>query len=66
MTRKRSSPALGIVKEHTVEALDGSTLEVVTPTLCLRGGRSVARHVRERLAEEDVEVVGLSSALAAA
>lgn len=58
--------ALGIVKEHTVEALDGSTIEVVTPTLCLRGGRSVARHVRERLAEEDVEVVGLSSALAAA
>ena len=59
--------ALGIVKEHTVEALDGSTIEVVTSTLCLRGDTpSVVRHVRERLAQEDVEVVGLSSALAAA
>ena len=59
--------ALGIVKEHTVEALDGSTIEVVTPTLCLRGDTpGVARHVRERLAQEGVEVVGLSLALAAA
>ncbi|GAB2802813.1 5-oxoprolinase subunit PxpA [Actinoallomurus bryophytorum] len=58
--------ALRIVKEHTAKALDGSAIEVVTPTLCLHGDRSVIRHVRERLAEEDVDVVGLSSALAAA
>ena len=58
--------ALAIIKEHTATALDGSTLEIVTPTLCLHGDRGVARHVRSRLAEEDVEVVGLSSALAAA
>jgi UPF0271 protein len=61
--------ALTIVKEHTAEALDGSTLEVVTPTLCLHGDMpnvlEVTRRVRERLAEEDVEIVGLSSALAA-
>jgi 5-oxoprolinase (ATP-hydrolysing) subunit A len=71
-TRRPSDPedvvrrALAIVKEHTATALDGSTIEVVTRTLCLHGDRSVARHVRERLAQEDVEVVGLSSALAAA
>jgi UPF0271 protein len=62
--------ALSIVKERTAKALDGSALEVVTPTLCLHGDMpnvlEVTRRVRERLAEEDVEIVGLAAALAAA
>jgi 5-oxoprolinase (ATP-hydrolysing) subunit A len=61
--------ALAIVKEQTARALDGSTLEVVTPTLCLHGDvpnvLEVTHRVRERLAEEDVEIVGLTPALAA-
>lgn len=62
--------ALSIVKDRTATALDGSTLEVVTPTLCLHGDMpnvlEVTHRVRERLAEEDIEIVGLSAALAAA
>jgi UPF0271 protein len=62
--------ALGIVKDRTAQALDGSTLEVVTPTLALHGDMpnilEVTRHVRQRLAEEDVEIVRLTPALAAA
>ena len=61
--------ALAIVKEHSAQALDGSALEVVTPTLCLHGDMpnvlEVTHRVRERLAEEDVEIVGLTPALAA-
>lgn len=60
--------ALAIVKEHSARALDGSTLEVVTPTLCLHGDMpnvlEVTHRVRERLAEESVEIVGLTCALA--
>lgn len=60
--------ALAIVKERTAKALDGSALEVVTPTLCLHGDMpnvlEVTHRVRERLAQEDVEIVGLTSALA--
>jgi UPF0271 protein len=59
--------ALTIVKEHTAKALDGSTLEVLTPTLCLHGDMpnvlEVTRRVRERLAEEDVEIVGLTAVM---
>jgi UPF0271 protein len=59
--------ALDIVKHHTAKAVDGSTIEVVTPTLALHGDMpnvlDVARRVRERLAEEDVEIVGLTQAL---
>lgn len=62
--------ALGIVKDHTAKALDGSVLEVVAPTLCLHGDMpnvlEVTRRVRERLAQEDIEIVGLARALAAA
>jgi UPF0271 protein len=62
--------ALSIIKDRTARALDGSTLEVVTPTLSLHGDMpnvaEVARRVRERLTEEDVEIVGLAAALAAA
>ncbi|MDN3354619.1 LamB/YcsF family protein [Actinomadura sp. DC4] len=62
--------ALGIVKERTARALDGSMLDVATPTLALHGDMpnilEVTRHVRQRLAEEDIEVVGLTPALAAA
>jgi UPF0271 protein len=62
--------ALGIVKDRTATALDGSTLDVVTPTLALHGDMpnilEVTRRVRQRLAEEDVEVVALTTALAAA
>jgi len=62
--------ALGIVKERTAATPDGATVEVVTPTLCLHGDTpnvvEVTRRVRERLGEEDVEIVPLSSALAAA
>lgn len=59
--------ALAIVKERSATALDGSALEVVTPTLCLHGDMpnvvEVTRRVRERLAEEDVEIVGLTPAI---
>jgi len=61
--------ALAIVKEQSAKALDGSVLEVVTPTLCLHGDMpnvvEVTHRVRERLAEEDIEIVGLTPALAA-
>lgn len=59
--------ALSIVKKHTATALDGSALEVVTPTLCLHGDMpnvlEVTRHVRRRLAEEDIEIVDLAAAI---
>jgi UPF0271 protein len=60
--------ALSIVKDHTAKALDGSTIEVVTPTLCLHGDMpnvlEVTRRVRERLAEDEIEIVGLADAVA--
>ncbi|MGP4014819.1 LamB/YcsF family protein [Saccharopolyspora sp. 5N708] len=59
--------AIDIVKHGSAKALDGSELEVLTPTLCLHGDMpnvlEVAHRVRERLAEEDIEIVGLATAL---
>jgi UPF0271 protein len=59
--------AVAIVKEQAATALDGSRIEVVTPTLCLHGDMpnvlDVATRVRDRLAEEDIEIVDLASAL---
>jgi UPF0271 protein len=59
--------ALGIVRDHAVTALDGSTVEVVTRTLCLHGDApnvlEVIHRVRERLAEAGIEIVGLNQAL---
>ena len=61
--------ALAIVKEQAAIAEDGSTIHVQTPTLCLHGDMpnvlEVTRHVRERLAEENIEVVGLADAVLA-
>jgi 5-oxoprolinase (ATP-hydrolysing) subunit A len=62
--------ALAIVRGQSAPALDGSTVEVVAPTLCIHGDMpgvlDVTRHLRKRLAEEDVEVVGLAEAIEAA
>jgi UPF0271 protein len=59
--------ALGIVRQHSAPALDGSEVEVAAPTICLHGDMpgvlDVARHLRKRLAEEDIEVVGLAEAV---
>jgi UPF0271 protein len=61
--------ALAIVREQSATALDGSAIGVRTPTLCLHGDMpnvlEVARHVRKRLAEESIEVVGLAEAVQA-
>jgi UPF0271 protein len=62
--------ALAIVRGRSAPALDGSTVEVVAPTVCIHGDMpnvlDVTRHLRKRLAEEDVEVVGLAEAISAA
>jgi 5-oxoprolinase (ATP-hydrolysing) subunit A len=62
--------ALAIVRGQSAPALDGSTVEVVTPTVCIHGDMpnvlDVTRHLRKRLAEEGVEVVGLAEAIEAA
>jgi len=59
--------AVAIVKERTATALDGSRIEVMAPTLCLHGDMpnvlEVAARVRDRLAEEDIEIVDLASAV---
>jgi lactam utilization protein B len=61
--------ALAIVREQSATALDGSAIDVRTPTLCLHGDMpnvlEVTRHVRKRLAEEGIEVVGLAAAVQA-
>jgi UPF0271 protein len=60
--------AVRIVTEGTATALDGSTIEVDTPTLCLHGDMpnvlDVTRRVRERLGEEGIEIVDLATAVA--
>jgi 5-oxoprolinase (ATP-hydrolysing) subunit A len=59
--------ALAIVRDQSATALDDSAIKVCTPTLCLHGDMpnvlEVARHVRKRLAEEDVEIVDLATAI---
>jgi 5-oxoprolinase (ATP-hydrolysing) subunit A len=59
--------ALSIVRDQSATALDGSAVEVATPTVCLHGDMpnvlEVARHLRKRLAEENVAVVGLAEAV---
>jgi 5-oxoprolinase (ATP-hydrolysing) subunit A len=61
--------ALRIIREHSARALDGSTVVVRTPTLCLHGDMpnvlEVTRHVRERFAAEGVDIVDLASAVTA-
>jgi UPF0271 protein len=62
--------ALAIAREYTASVRGGFTIDGATPTLCLRGDMpnilEVICRVRDRLAEEEVEVVGLSATLAAA
>jgi 5-oxoprolinase (ATP-hydrolysing) subunit A len=61
--------ALRIIDEHAATALDGSTVRVRTPTLCLHGDMpnvlEVTRHVRKRLEAQDIDIVDLASAVAA-
>jgi UPF0271 protein len=59
--------ALGIIADGTATAVDGSTVEVHTQTLCLHGDMpnvlEVARWLRKRLADEDVDIVDLATAV---
>lgn len=61
--------AVRIVQDRTATALDGSRIEVDTPTLCLHGDMpnvlEVASVLRKRLAEEDIEIVDLATAVSA-
>jgi 5-oxoprolinase (ATP-hydrolysing) subunit A len=61
--------ALGIIRDGTATAVDGSTVRVRTPTLCLHGDMpnvlDVAPRLRKRLAEEDIELVDLATAVGA-
>lgn len=60
--------ALRIVNEGSATAVDGSTIELKTPTLCLHGDMpnimDVVRHVRGRLNEEGIDIVDLATAVA--
>ncbi|TNC25332.1 LamB/YcsF family protein [Amycolatopsis alkalitolerans] len=60
--------AIRLVTEHAATAVDGSSLRVDTPTLCLHGDMpgvvDVAVTLRKRLAEHDIEVVDLATAVA--
>ncbi|MFQ5973478.1 MAG: LamB/YcsF family protein [Alphaproteobacteria bacterium] len=59
--------AVRIVRERRLEAVDGSTLTIDVPTVCIHGDApnaiEVARAVRQRLAAESIEVVALSEVL---
>ncbi len=59
--------AVRIVRERRLEAVDGSSLTINVPTFCVHGDApnaiEVARAVRERLAREGIEVVGLARAV---
>jgi 5-oxoprolinase (ATP-hydrolysing) subunit A len=59
--------AVTLVEEGKAKALDGSWIEVDTPTLCLHGDMpnvlDVAARLRERLAEADIEIVDLATAV---
>lgn len=59
--------AVRIVRERRLEAVDGSSLTIDVPTFCVHGDApnavEVARAVRERLARERIEVVGLARAV---
>jgi 5-oxoprolinase (ATP-hydrolysing) subunit A len=60
--------AITLVEQRKAKALDGSWIEVDTPTLCLHGDMpnvlEVARRLRARLAEVDIEIVDLATAVA--
>lgn len=55
--------AVRVVRERRLPAIDGSSVDVDVPTICIHGdapnGAEVARAVRERLAGERIEVVPL-------
>jgi UPF0271 protein len=59
--------AITLVKERKAKTLEGSWIEVDTPTLCLHGDMpnvlEVAVRLRERLAEADIEIVDLATAI---
>ncbi len=59
--------AVRLVKERRATAVDGTELTVEVPTFCIHGDApnavEVARTVRRRLAEEDIEVVPLRTAV---
>jgi UPF0271 protein len=59
--------AVRLVKERAATAVDGSELSVDVPTICVHGDAAnaveVARTLRERLAEEGVEVLPLRAAI---
>ncbi|WP_028936346.1 LamB/YcsF family protein [Pseudonocardia spinosispora] len=61
--------ALRIVRDSAATAIDGSAIEVRTPTLCLHGDMpnvlDVTRHLRKRLDAEGIEVVDLATAVSA-
>jgi UPF0271 protein len=61
--REVAANAVRIVRERTLAAVDGSTIAVDVPTICIHGdapnGAEVARAVRDRLAAEGIEVVPL-------
>lgn len=60
--------ALRIIREGAATALDGSTVEVKTPTLCLHGDMpnviEATERVRDRLNEKGIEIVDLATAVA--
>jgi 5-oxoprolinase (ATP-hydrolysing) subunit A len=61
--------ALRLVREHRIEKLDGSDLEVDSPTACIHGDGpnavEIARTLKRRLEEEGVAIAPLARTLAA-
>lgn len=59
--------AVRLATERVAEAADGSRLAIDVPTFCIHGDApnavEVARRVRERLGEEEIDVVSLGTAL---
>ncbi len=59
--------AIRLVRDHTVEANDGSALTIDVPTICVHGDASnsveVARVLRGRLESAGIEVVSLARML---
>jgi len=59
--------AIRIVREHRLEAVDGTPLTIDVPTICIHGDAvnsvEVARTVRRRLVEAGIEVVPLRQAV---
>ena len=68
--REVADRAVRIVRERRLPAIDGTTVAIDVPTVCIHGdvpnAVDVARCVRERLAAESIEVVPLARAAAPA